>query len=135
MPRCAHYHLLGGRERHRDSLCGVQLSKTTVRSIAEQLNILFGYDFTDTNNKAVLKTVVSRVLDEREPKRERDEPLKLPPKKAPRTEEKKTPAKEESDDEEGDEEEDEEGEEGEDDSESEEKPKRHAIFAGVLGPE
>lgn len=104
-----------------------------MRSIAEQLNILFGYDFTDADNKAVLKTVVSRVLDEREPKvepkRERDEPLKLPPKKAPRTEEKKTPAKEESDDGEGDEE-DEEDEEGNDDSESEEKPKRYSIFVG-----
>ena len=65
-----------------------------MRYIAEQLNLLFGYDFTNPDNKAVLKGVVARVLEERdvgekekapEPKKkpagDREEP-RLPPKKA-----------------------------------------------------
>lgn len=32
-----------------------QLKKTTFRSISEQLNLLFGYDFTDPDNKQLLK--------------------------------------------------------------------------------
>lgn len=82
----------------------------------------------------MLKAVVTRVLDEREPsdkkpaakQKERDEPARLPPKKAARTEEKTKP-KEESEGEEEEEEGEEEGESGEEESEeSDEKPKRYA---------
>jgi hypothetical protein len=103
-----------------------QLSKTTVRSVAEQLNLLFGYDFSHPGNKALLKKLVHSIVAERGPAKEADEEEgndrdrrpKLPPKKAQRLEAKKPePAKKQRREEE---EEEEEEESGDEDDESEE---------------